>query len=85
MKKLSFLATLLLCLLFSASSWAININTASAEALAKELSGVGIIKAEAIVSFRERNGPYKSLADLMNVKGIGANTVEKNSEIIHLK
>ncbi len=85
MKKFSFLVTLLSCLVFSVSAWAININTASAETLAKELSGIGLVKAEAIVSFREMNGPYKSLADLMNVKGIGANTVEKNSEIIQLK
>ncbi len=85
MKKFSFLVTFLSCLVFSVSAWAININTASAELLAKELSGVGLVKAEAIVSFRETNGPYKSLADLMAVKGIGANTVEKNSEIIQLK
>lgn len=56
----------------------VNINTASAEVLSQQLNGVGMKKAAAIVSFRKKNGKFKSLEDLALVKGIGQATVEKN-------
>ena len=37
----------------------VDVNTADAKTLAKELDGVGMAKAEAIVSYREKNGPFK--------------------------
>ena len=55
----------------------VNVNTADAKTLAKELSGIGLSKAEAIVAHREKNGPFKSADDLAKVKGIGAKTVER--------
>ena len=58
----------------------VNINTADAPTLAANLNGVGQTKAEAIVSYREANGPFHSIEDLALVKGIGAKTVEKNRE-----
>lgn len=61
---------------------AININTASAGEIAAALNGVGEKRAEAIVAYREQNGPFKSLADLQNVKGIGEKVVEKNAPLI---
>ena len=60
----------------------VNINSADAATLADRLNGVGIKKAEAIVSFREQNGPFKSIDDLVNVTGIGAATLEKNRNLI---
>jgi competence protein ComEA len=56
----------------------IDINTANAETLAKELGGIGAKKAQAIVEYREANGPFKSLDDLKQVYGIGEKTVNKN-------
>ena len=56
----------------------VNVNTADAKTLARELSGVGMAKAEAIVAYREKNGPYKSADDLVKVKGLGKKLVDQN-------
>lgn len=56
----------------------ININTADAETLSRELSGIGQSKAEAIIAYREQNGPYKQIEELTKVKGIGMAIIEKN-------
>lgn len=84
MKRTPFFATLVL--LFSlvtgfahAEPASININTADVATLA-ELTGVGQSKAQAIVAYREANGPFETPLDLANVKGIGERTVEKNAE-----
>ena len=60
----------------------VNVNTADAETISAELQGVGITKAIAIVEYRQTNGPFKSVDDLAQVKGIGARTVEINRENI---
>lgn len=57
---------------------AINLNTADAATLSEALSGIGAAKAEAIVRHREANGPFTQVDDLLEVKGIGAATLEKN-------
>lgn len=49
----------------------VNVNTATAAELAS-VKGIGHAKAEAIVAYREKNGPFKSTDDLDNVKGIGS-------------
>ncbi|MFT6625417.1 MAG: competence protein ComEA [Cycloclasticus sp.] len=84
MKNIIALLIVLLCLLTSLSAFAVNVNTASAEEISEELKGIGIAKAGAIVRYREEKGPFKSLQDLINVKGIGAATVDKNRENIQL-
>jgi competence protein ComEA len=56
----------------------VNINTADASALAKALNGVGPAKAKAIVSYREKNGPFKSVDQLSMVEGISQKLIEKN-------
>lgn len=48
----------------------ININTASAAEL-EVLPGVGAKTAERIVEYRQKNGPFKKIEELMNVRGIG--------------
>jgi len=59
----------------------ININTATAEELA-ELKGIGLKKAEAIISYREQRGLFTSVEELILVKGIGENTVAKNRALL---
>jgi len=54
----------------------VNINTASASELAA-LNGLGEVKAKAIVAYREQNGPFKSVDDLKEVKGIGEQMLAK--------
>jgi competence protein ComEA len=58
----------------------LNINKATAEQIATTISGVGLKKAQAIVSYRAENGPFKDLDALTNVSGIGATTVAQNRE-----
>ena len=47
----------------------ININTASAEELTS-LKGIGEKTAQAIVEYRQKNGAFKAIEDIKNVKGI---------------
>ncbi|ELW9442200.1 helix-hairpin-helix domain-containing protein [Pluralibacter gergoviae] len=56
----------------------VNINTASAEELARVMNGVGLKKAQAIVKHREEFGPFKTLDDLRQVPGMGGALVERN-------
>ena len=56
----------------------ININTATAIEL-EQLAGVGPSTAKAIIEFRQKNGVFKTVEDLLNVRGIGP---AKLSEIL---
>ena len=60
----------------------VDINSADAVTLARELSDVGLVKAEAIVAYRDAHGPFTSLDDLAKVKGIGPRVIEENRERI---
>lgn len=62
----------------------VNINTADAKELSKVLTGVGPKKAEAIIDYRKKFGPFKSANELTAVKGIGQKTVDKNKSKIKL-
>ena len=75
-------ATLLLTQLVQAEP--VNINTADATALAKALNGVGPAKAKAIVSYREKNGPFKTVDQLAMVEGITQKLIDKNRADIKL-
>jgi competence protein ComEA len=63
----------------------VNVNSADARTLARELQGVGSSKAQAIVAHREKNGPYRSAEDLAKVKGIGTKLVERNRDSLRFE
>lgn len=67
--------------------WAepVDINRANAETIAANLKGVGPAKAEAIVAYRDANGPFKDADELTLVKGIGPSTVDQNRSDILLE
>ena len=54
----------------------VNINTASAEQF-EALPGVGAKTAQRILEHRQKNGPFKKVEELMNIKGIGEKSVLK--------
>ena len=85
MKKFLYL---LLAAVISFSAWAaspVNVNKAGAEEIAENLKGVGMSKAQAIVDYREENGSFAHVDELVNVKGIGIRTVDQNRGMILLQ
>jgi len=62
----------------------VNLNSADAATLAKELDGIGPAKAQAIIEFRQKNGPFRSPEDLLKVEGIGEKVLEQNRGNIRL-
>ena len=76
-----FIATSML--LASVFSWMVepmDINTADAKTLSAQVTGIGPVKAAAIVAFREKHGPFKSVDDLLLIQGIGESTLKKNRD-----
>ncbi|PLR72699.1 MULTISPECIES: helix-hairpin-helix domain-containing protein [Bacillus] len=62
----------------------VNINSAGSEEL-QDIPGIGPSKAAAIIEYRETEGPFQSLEDLMQISGIGEKTFEKLKSYIKLK
>jgi len=62
----------------------VNINSADVDELQKSLKGIGKVKAQAIVDYRTANGPFTSVDQLLEVKGIGKGTLDKNRDRISL-
>ncbi len=62
----------------------VNINSADAGTLARELEGIGPAKAQAIVDYRQKNGPFKSPEDLRKVQGIGEKVFDQNRDNIRV-
>jgi competence protein ComEA len=78
------LAAMLLLSPFVAHAEPVNVNTADAGALAKALNGVGPAKARAIVAYRDKNGPFKTVDQLALVEGISQKLIERNRADIKL-
>lgn len=94
---LTILQALFICATFALSSVAgaadnpvagstvqqqVDINSADAATLAEALDGVGLVKAQAIIEYREQFGKFQSLEQLLEVNGIGAATLEKNRHLL---
>lgn len=54
----------------------VNINTAD-ESQLTTLTGIGATRAQAIIAYREENGPFSAIEDIMNVQGIKEGTFQK--------
>ena len=86
MRLFSTIAALLaLAVPLAALAGPVNINTADAATISAELKGVGLAKAQAIVEYRRKHGPFRSADDLSLVKGIGERTVEINRADIKVR
>ena len=62
----------------------VNINTATMEQL-EALDGIGKVKAKDIITYRQENGSFKKVEDIMRVKGIGPSTYDKIRSVIIAK
>ena len=68
----------------SEKSSKVNINQDSAETIAAGLKGIGLKRAQAIVEYREENGPFKSVDELSQIKGIGTKVIEANQSQLEI-
>ena len=68
----------------TAGNGTVNLNSAGSSEL-QTLPGIGPAKADAIIEYREMNGPYKSIEDLKEISGIGDKTFEKLKDLISVK
>ena len=59
----------------------VNINKADTKTLTT-LKGIGKDRAVKIVEYREKNGPFQKIEDLMKVKGIGKKIFEQNKNVL---
>lgn len=74
--------SLLVCFAdMSGATGEIDINSASKEEL-MQLEGIGSAYADRIIEHREANGPFETIEAIMEVKGIGTATFEKNKDRI---
>lgn len=74
MNKLAFAVGTLWLFAATAALGAVNINSASAAEL-QSLDGIGQVKAQAIVDYRENNGNFENKSELEHVNGIGSATM----------
>ena len=64
----------------SAGAWCtpVNLNSADAATLAHDLKGIGGVKAQAIVDYRQKHGPFRNVDELAQVKGISQKLIDRN-------
>lgn len=72
-------------LMGTATAGAVDINTADAETIARELDGVSLPLAQRIVAHRERSGAYRRLDDIINVPYVGEAVIRRNQADILLR
>ena len=63
----------------------VNINNADAATMARHLEGIGTSRAQEIVRYRDAYGPFYSVDDLMEVRGVGKSIVDNNRQRITLE
>ena len=63
------------------TSGKVNINTAGKEEL-ENLPGIGAVKAQGIINYRQQHGPFQRIEDLLDVSGIGEKTLAEIKELI---
>ncbi len=63
----------------------VDINRADAATMIENWKGIGEKKARAIIAYRKKNGPFASINDLANVKGIGEGLIKKNRKYMSVK
>ena len=85
MKQKVLVLTLALLFPFLAIAGPVNINTADAESIARELSGIGLAKAKAIVEYRNEFGGFETPEELVKVKGIGPRVLDANRSNIKVE
>ena len=59
----------------------IDINTAGKESL-MSIKGIGEKRAEAIINWREKHGPFQSVDDLEGISGIGKSIIDDNRDTL---
>lgn len=69
----------------ASKNYKINLNTASEEELIENLDGIGPAMAKRIIEYRETNGGFSSIEELMNIKGIGEKRFEKLKNSVTVK
>jgi competence protein ComEA len=67
-----------------ANAGPVNVNTADAATIASELKGIGLKRAQTIIDYRAKHGPFKSADELALIKGIGPKVIQKNRVDIKL-
>ncbi len=77
--KTVILAAMLSLSLSLSAAQAVNINTASKAEL-MSVRGIGEKRAEAIIAYRDQNGPFKSVDDLESVQGVGPAILKDNRD-----
>lgn len=77
----TLLATLILVPSLLIAGESININTAGKEAL-MSIKGIGEKRAEAIINWRQKYGPFKSVDDLVGINGIGKSIIDANRDTL---
>ena len=77
-------ATTFLAVVSPARATPVNINTANAQAIAEGLKGIGLKRAQAIVDYRAKHGPFRSADELAQIKGVGTKVIQKNRSDIRL-
>ena len=77
---------LVLSALLPGAAWSgpVDINTADASTLARELNGVGPARAQAIVAYRNEHGPFKSVDDLRLVKNMPQKIIDSNRDLLRM-
>ena len=74
----ALLALALACVVVDVMAGPVNVNSADAATLAREMKGVGLKRAQAIVDYRTKHGPFKSADELALVKGLGRKAIDNN-------